>query len=303
VLTVLPWNNHLAAVSLTFDDARPVQLDFVVPELNKRHLRATFFVTVSKLARLDDWRQVSAERHEIGNHTISHEHPSALTKEGEEAQVEDAKNFLDSNFHTNVITFAYPYMEVSPGVLFWVKKYNFAARGWPQEPDLLYVKPNADPDWYNLPGQPIFTKYGLNVYQDWVEKAVSLHAWTTFQFHGVGDPSTGWEPIPIETFRALLDFLKFEQTKGLWIAPFGEIAAYFRAQRILENSQLEVSKGEERFSWVLPVPFPRGVVLKVKLTGASQLRAYQNGRELRPDRDGICSVSFDARELVVRGAR
>src|SRR5436190_8476885 len=96
-LQVLPWNGHSAAVSLTFDDARPVQLDVAVPELNKRHLRGTFFVIVSKLTRLDEWRQAQADGHEIGNHTVAHEHPAALTKEEEESQVEDAKNFLDSN--------------------------------------------------------------------------------------------------------------------------------------------------------------------------------------------------------------
>src|SRR5262245_24619572 len=57
-LTVLPWNDHRAAVSLTFDDARPVHLDLVVPELNKRQLHATFFLIVSKLTRIDDWRKV-----------------------------------------------------------------------------------------------------------------------------------------------------------------------------------------------------------------------------------------------------
>ena len=117
-----------------------MQLDVAVPELNKRHLRGTFFVIVSKLTRLDEWRQAQADGHEIGNHTVAHEHPAALTKEEEESQVEDAKNFLDSNFHANIITFAYPYMEMTSGILFWVKKYNFAARGWPQDPNLLYVR-------------------------------------------------------------------------------------------------------------------------------------------------------------------
>src|ERR1700758_1316271 len=197
---VLSWNNHRAAVSLTFDDARPVHLDVAVPELNKRHLRATFFVTVSKLTRLDDWRRAQAQGHEIGNHSLSHEHPVTLTNEGEEIQVEDAKLFLDSNFHSDVITFAYPYMEISPGLLFWVKKYDFAARGWPADPNLLYVRPDIEPDWYNLPGQPIFTRYDIATYRGWIDKAISLHAWTTFQFHGIGDSSTGWEPIPTNTF-------------------------------------------------------------------------------------------------------
>jgi peptidoglycan/xylan/chitin deacetylase (PgdA/CDA1 family) len=300
-LTVLPWNDHRAAVSLSFDDARPVQLDVAIPELNKRHLRASFFVIVSKLTRLDEWRQAQAQGHEIGNHTISHEHPAALTKEGEEVQVEDARNFLDSNFRANIVTFAYPYMETSPGLLFWVKKYNFAARGWPQDQNLLYVKSDVDSDWYNLPGQPVFSKYGLDVYQGWIETALSLNAWTTFQFHGIGDASTGWEPIPTETFTALLNYLKAEQAEGVWIAPFGEVAAYLRAQRILENAEPLVSSSEQRFAWDVPTPFPSGVVLKVKIS-KSGLRLYQNGRELRASTNGIYSVAFDARELVVRGA-
>jgi peptidoglycan/xylan/chitin deacetylase (PgdA/CDA1 family) len=289
-------------VSLTFDDARPVHLDIALPELNKRHLHGTFFVVVSKLTRLDEWRRAHAQGHEIGNHTLTHEHPAALTKEGEELQVEDAKNFLDSNFHTNTVTFAYPYMETSPGVLFWVKKYNFAARGWPQDPNLLYVTSDTDPDWYNLPGQPIFTKHGLGVYRGWVEKTLSLDAWTTFQFHGIGDPSTGWEPIPLDTFITLLDYLQVEQTKGLWIAPFGEVAAYLRAQRVLESVEPEIRNGERRFTWNIPAPFPHGVVLKITPTAGHALHIYQNGLELRADKKGIFSISFDARELVVRGA-
>src|SRR5579864_2757601 len=83
-LRVLPWNDHSAAVSLTFDDARPVHLDLVVPELNKRHLSATFFVIVSKLTRLDDWRRAQAQGHEIGNHSVTHEHVATLTIASEE---------------------------------------------------------------------------------------------------------------------------------------------------------------------------------------------------------------------------
>ena len=127
---VMPWNNHRAAVSLTFDDAKPVQLDRVIPELNKRHLRGTFFLIISKLTRIDDWRRAQAEGQEIGSHSVSHEHPANLTKESEETQVEDAKQFLDSNFKTSVCIFAYPYSETSAGLTFWVKRYDFAARGW-----------------------------------------------------------------------------------------------------------------------------------------------------------------------------
>jgi peptidoglycan/xylan/chitin deacetylase (PgdA/CDA1 family) len=300
IVKVLPWNNHPAALSLTFDDSRVVHLDVVIPELNKRHLSATFFLIVSKTTRLDDWRKARRQGHEIGNHSISHEHPADLNKAGEELQVEDAKKFLDSNFNADILTFAYPFTEASPGLLYWVKKYDFAARGGHGDGSSVYITPDKQPDWYDLPSQPSYTKYDAAVYRGWVDKALSLNAWTTLQIHGIGDPSTGFEPIPSNTFIDLLNYVKRAEGRGLWVAPFGEVAAYFRAQKIVEAVQPQTANGETKFSWQIPAPFPHGVVLKVGASG-SHVRLFQAGHELHRDKDGSYSVSFDSRELVVKG--
>ena len=298
-LKVLPWNGHAAAVSLTFDDARPIHLDLAIPELNNRHLHATFFVVISKLARIDEWRKAQSQGHEIGNHSVTHEHPAALTRETEQTQIEDAKKFLDSNFKSNVVIFAYPYSETSPGVLFWVKRFNFAARGWRGDDSLPYITATAEPDWFNLPSQPTFTKYDRSVYKQWIDQAMSLNAWTIFQIHGIGDASSGFEPMPIDTFRYLLDYLKAKESEGLWVAPFGEVAAYFRGQKVVEKIQPQTSNGQTKFAWELPKTFPQRVALKVKVEGVSRPRVYQLGRELRP-RKGTYSVALDAGELVIR---
>jgi peptidoglycan/xylan/chitin deacetylase (PgdA/CDA1 family) len=299
-LKVLPWNNHAGALSLTFDDSRAVHLDVVVPELNKRHLRATFFLIVSKTTRLDEWRQARLQGHEIGNHSISHEHAADLSKATEELQVEDAKKFLDSNFKADTLTFAYPFTEVSPGLLYWVKRYDFAARGGRGDSRVLYVTPDARPDWYDLPSQPSYTKYDLAVYRGWVDKAISMNAWTTLQIHGIGDPSTGFEPIPSNTFIDFLNYLKAEESRGLWVAPFGEVAAYFRAQTIVEAAQPQAANGEAKFTWQVPTPFPLGVMLKLP-ANRSRARLFQAGHELHRNKDGVYLVSFDSRELVVKG--
>jgi peptidoglycan/xylan/chitin deacetylase (PgdA/CDA1 family) len=300
-LKVLPWNNHAGALSLTFDDSRPVHLDVVIPELNKRHLRATFFLIVSKTTRLDDWRKARLQGHEIGNHSVCHEHAAELGKEGEELQIEDAKKFLDSNFNADIITFAYPYTEITPGILYWAKRYDFAARGGRGDGSLVYVKSNTQPDWYNLPSQPSYTKYDAAVYKGWIDRALSMNAWTTMQIHGIGDPSTGFEPVPGNTFIEILDYLKNREDDGLWVAPFGEVAAYFRAQKILEAAQPQVANQERKFTWQVPAPFPHGVVLKVMVNGSARTRLYQAGRELRRGKDGVYSVAFDSGELVVKG--
>ena len=161
--------------------------------------------------------------------------------------------------------------------------------------------PMSMPDWYNLPSQPSYTKYDAATYKGWIDKDISLKAWTTLQIHGIGDPSTGFEPIPSNTFIEFLDDVKAAEARGLWVAPFGEVAAYFRAQKILEAVQPQVTAGERKFAWQAPVPFPHGVVLEVSVNSSTRVRLYQAGRELRHNKNGVYSVSFDAQELVVKG--
>src|SRR5689334_2197924 len=64
-----------AAVSITYDDGLNSQLDNVVPELDRRGLKATFFLTEENIRqgrRLAEWERVAAEGHEVANHTVTH---------------------------------------------------------------------------------------------------------------------------------------------------------------------------------------------------------------------------------------
>ena len=124
-----------------------------------------------------------------------------------------------------------------------MKRYDFAARGGRGDSSQLYIKSDIQPDWYNLPSQPSYTRYDAATYKGWIDKAISLKAWTILQIHGIGDPSTGFEPIPSHTFAEFLDYVKAAEARGLWVAPFGEVAAYFRAQKILEAAQPHLASG------------------------------------------------------------
>ena len=68
-----------------------------------------------------------------------------------------------------------------------------------------------------------------------------------------------------------------------------------------QAAQPQVVKGETRLTWQAPTPFPHGVTLKVAVKGSSHVRLFQAGHELRRNKDGIYSVSFDSPELTVRG--
>ena len=64
-----------AAVSLSYDDALPSQLDNALPALNAHGLKATFYLTLANDAvaqRLPEWRRAAALGHELGNHSLFH---------------------------------------------------------------------------------------------------------------------------------------------------------------------------------------------------------------------------------------
>lgn len=62
-----------AGLSLTFDDARPSQVDRATPILDRYGIKATFYALPPMLRhRLQGWKEALAAGHELGNHTVSH---------------------------------------------------------------------------------------------------------------------------------------------------------------------------------------------------------------------------------------
>src|SRR5438132_8379481 len=69
------WHNKKCAVSLTYDDALNVDLDNVVPALDSLGLKGTFYLSGYSGAlnnRIDEWRAIAKNGHELGNHTMYH---------------------------------------------------------------------------------------------------------------------------------------------------------------------------------------------------------------------------------------
>jgi len=61
------------AISLTFDDARPSQIDTGMPIFDKSGVRATFYISPDNLEqRLEGWKRAVHKGQEIGNHTTTH---------------------------------------------------------------------------------------------------------------------------------------------------------------------------------------------------------------------------------------
>lgn len=72
----IAWpNGARAAVSLSYDDTLNSQLDNAVPVLNKHGIKASFYLILSSpvlFDRMEEWRALASQGHELGNHTIYH---------------------------------------------------------------------------------------------------------------------------------------------------------------------------------------------------------------------------------------
>jgi peptidoglycan/xylan/chitin deacetylase (PgdA/CDA1 family) len=293
---VLPWNGCKAALSLTYDDGDPIHLDVAIPEMNKRGLRGTFYLITGKLDRVEDWKKAVASGQEIGNHTITHRHTSQLTPDDEKNEVVDAKEKLQTLFGVPVLTLAYPFVEISPGLRKWVEAENFAARGGGGNG---YLAPDMDPDWFNIPSQITMTAYAYDTYKNWVDQDLSSGAWTVLMIHAI-EGSNWYQPISKKNYLDLLDYL-VQNKKNLWVAPFGEVAAYWRAQKVLEKAEPQKSADTTTLKWEIPANFPKGVRLKLAI-GGEGLQVSQGGKALKPLAPGVYSIAFDAKEMTLQNA-
>ncbi len=112
-------NGARAAVSLSYDDARPSQLDNGLPIFARHGVRATFYVSPpAARQRLSEWRAVAAAGHELGNHTMTHpcsgnfawSRNNALedrTLSDMETELLDATAFIQHELGAQVSTYAY----------------------------------------------------------------------------------------------------------------------------------------------------------------------------------------------------
>jgi peptidoglycan/xylan/chitin deacetylase (PgdA/CDA1 family) len=120
-----------AAVSLSFDDAEPSQLEHAIPLLNRQSLRATFYLDTNKLESLPShirpqflrqWAATRANGHELGNHTRTHpcsgnftwtrQPPyrtlESLTLADIAEEIAQSQDFFGRELDCRPATFAYP---------------------------------------------------------------------------------------------------------------------------------------------------------------------------------------------------
>lgn len=233
-------NGKRAAVSLSFDDARPSQVDRGVPILNAYGARATFYLSPPNIAqRAAQWRAAVAAGHEMGNHTLSHpctgnfpwSRANALedyTLERMERELLEAGRLIHHMLGVTPRTFAYPCGQKFIGrgqsaqsYVPLVAKHFLAGRGFKDESvhdplagDLAQVMGiDADDQTFEQ----------LKV---WIDRAAQTGGWLVFAAHDVGDFER--QAMRADVLEAICRYC-VEPANGIWIDTVAAVVAHIAA--------------------------------------------------------------------------
>lgn len=227
------FNGNRAALSLTFDDALPEQLQWAVPEMDEVDIKGTFFaITSCNEYPLDvnGWRKAVAAGHEIGSHSVNHKKAATLSEFDANFEAVESKRILENHFGTPITSYCYPYTDAPPFLQNAIQRAGYKqARGGRTARRDKYVMPGDGVNPLLIPcfhiNGGVFDHGDIYAY---IDAALERKAWLTLMFHGVGPNQKLWDNVAEEKFHELCGFLKVAKGRGLWTAPFGTVAENLR---------------------------------------------------------------------------
>ena len=293
-ITTVPWDGHPGAVSFTFDDSEISQLNNLGEYFEKNQdIKVTFFMTGGMNAGNQSKYFPMAEKgHEIGNHSKTH---ADLTNSNNlKSEITDYKYDLEQRSGAEVVAFATPYCYYNDAVEAEIAKAHIVNRNcqgatkykWDEEP----VWERISSDCYQ--GNTQQSKGNMS-------EAKQKIAWTVQLNHGVDGAGFGYGITPSD----MISIMDEAKAQGLWRAPMGRVAAYYRAHFVIDKATSTNIDGGFKVTWTSPHPaMPKSVPLRVKIEGADGKTVKQKGKEIQAESDGSYVIEFMDLELEVVGA-
>jgi sialate O-acetylesterase len=237
-----PWHGKKCAVVITYDDAIDQHLDNAIPVLDSLGLKATFYVTAfssSMQKRLNDWKKLATNGHELGNHTLYHPCVGGKGREWVSKEYDlnnyTVKRMVDETRMTNLFlqaldgktkrTFAFTCgdMKIGDSLFINAMKNDFAAaRAVRNEMHKINEIDLYNTDCY------LVNNHNFEQMKEWVDKAMQTNSFLVILFHGVGGGNS--LNVDVQSHRQFLQYLK-KNEKDIWVTTMLEAAGYIKTQK------------------------------------------------------------------------
>lgn len=229
------------ALSFTFDDAYYSQIDGGVPLFDKYGIKATFYVSVWRLApRQDAWKKAISHGHEIGNHTYNHpcsdnydfitgNSLEEYTLERMRFELYAANEYIKDMLGIYPVSFAYPCGDTFIGKGENTQSY-VPLISVMFESGRLYGENIVHPalcDMAQLPAEKLDGR-SFNEIQKLIEKAKTKGNWLILTGHDIGEGES--EKSSFSTIEAICKYSS-DPSNGIWVDNVHNIASYIRENR------------------------------------------------------------------------
>jgi len=292
-LKVLNWAGFKSAVTYTFDDAQPSQVEHYA-DLQGTGVRHTFYIT-SNSSNIDaTFSQAVRDGHEMGNHTVHHCQANLTNCTNPlptvDAELDDCNSYIKSHLGQGDV---------------WTAASPYGDTGW-DAPDMSRffinrgvqsgtVAPNDSTDPFNLPCHAAVEGETVAMFNTAIDGADSAGRWLIFLIHTIAPTSQIWyAPIDVSVITGSIAHAK---TLGdMWIDSAVNVGAYWRGQKIVSTAAPTTAGGAQTWTWTLPGHFPPGRSLRVTVDGGT---LSQNGAPLTWDPHGYYEIALDAKTLTL----
>ena len=299
-LKVVHWAGFKAALTYTFDDAQPSQIEHYA-DLQAMGVPLTFYITTTSSSSSGSFdatfKQAVRDGHEMGNHTVHHcqadltncsNTSSAATSL--DAELDDCTSYIVSHFgQPGVWTAASPYGDTGYDVPDMSR--FFLNRGVGSGT----IAPNDSTDPFNLPCHAAVEGETVDSFDAQIDGAESGGRWLIFLVHTVTPTSASWyAPIDISVVTGSAAHAK--SLGDVWIGAAVDVGAYWRAEKALTAATPTTAGGVQTWSWTLPAHFPPGRSLRITVDGGT---VSQMGAPVAWDGHGYYEISLDAGSLTL----
>jgi peptidoglycan/xylan/chitin deacetylase (PgdA/CDA1 family) len=295
-LKVLPWAGFKAAVTYTFDDSQPSQIDHFA-EVKATGVPVTYYITTVNAGYPGfdaTWKDAFAQGSELGNHTVNHCNFNLTCPSGgqalatAQAEIDGATDYIKTKLGApDVYTMAYPFGDT--GYRAVAQSRFFLGRIAGPGNNNGMVAPGDSTDPFLMPVIPAVGGEPASKFNGDIDATRTQGNWLTFLFHTLLPDAQNWYAgVDIGAVTGSIAHAK--SLSDVWIDTFANVGSYWLGQRTLQAVTPSVASGTMTWTWTLPPHFPPGRFMRVTVDGGT---LKQNSTTLAWDGHGYYEVALD----------